>query len=163
MSKIEFDRRVDDRRKQKTDYKRRKFDRREGLFYYDREVYLTDTNAFGNTYFAQYFDFMGEAREEFLKFLIGDHLDTFMKSGVILLTVDASIKYMKPLFLFDRVRIYVSVKKLTKMKGELEFTFKNPESENIHAVAGMTVATSMGERIIPLPDLIALNAQAFIK
>lgn len=143
-----------ERREKKIDYKRRTLDRREKVFYYERQAYLTDTNFFQNVYFAQYFDFIGEAREDLFKFLLGEDFNSFMQTGIGISTVDTSIKYIKELHLFDRFKIFITITKIQTFKVSMSFKFvKNDSNEKI-AEAEMTVCFHLNGKPIPVPDVI---------
>ena len=105
-----------------TKYNRRKFNRREQEFYYLRSIHLGDTQAMGGTvYYAQYWDLVGEAREEFLIYALGENRASFFSSGIALVTVDCKGKYLKPLNAYDKIKIVVKVQKLTRVKLYLTF------------------------------------------
>lgn len=154
------ERRKTDRRNGYVDQRRRNFDRREKTFHYDREIYLGDTNMMQNVYFANFFLFMGEARECFLKFLLGDSMETFFKEGYLLVTVDAAIKFLKSLFVFDMVRIKISVSKLTRTKIFLHFNFINLRDNVTVASGDMTIGVLSREGkpiIVPEPLSLPLS------
>lgn len=56
-------------------------------FNFSKTVYLSDTNMEGNVYFARYFNWQGEAREEFYRQHYPLHL---LQSGLKLITVNAT-------------------------------------------------------------------------
>lgn len=149
-----MEKRKEDRRKSSTDFKRRKLDRREKNFYYDRQAYLTDTNFFQNVYFAQYFDFIGEAREDMFRHVIGEEFNSFMQSGISISTVETSIKYLKEIFLFDRFRIYVKIEKVQSYKLHMSFKFVKDETREKCAEANMVVCFTMNGKPIEIPDLL---------
>jgi len=146
--------RKEDRRKRGKDFKLRQFDRRERTYFYLRKVFLTDTNAYTNVYFAQYFDFMGEAREALLKFLLGPHVDAFLKTGVTLLTVQANLRFLSSSYLFDDLRIEIKPTRMSKMKVDLQFIIRNETRACISAEGTMTIATAVNGKPIPIPELL---------
>lgn len=154
-----MEKRTGERRKVKTDYKRRNFNRREGVFYYERRAYLTDTNLYGNVYYAQYFDFIGEAREEFFKFLIGENYEAFMTLKLAMATVDASIKYKNEILLYDEIRIEVSIDEATRAKCYFDFKIFNAKTGKPHAFAKMTVGFTKDKKAIPIPDAFVQAAK----
>jgi YbgC/YbaW family acyl-CoA thioester hydrolase len=97
-------------------------------FIFEKTVYLTDTNFFGNTYFARYFDWQGMAREAFLKEIIGDAFSSLMQSRIKFVTIEASIKYQHETTLFDEVVINVKVENIKAVTAELVFTYKNKKT-----------------------------------
>lgn len=150
-----MEKRVSERRKTKTDYKRRNFNRREGIFYFERRAYLTDTNFFGNVYYAQYFDFIGEAREEYLKFMLGENFEAFMALGLGMATVDASIVYKNEILLYDDIRIEMSVDEMSKAKIYFDFKIFNIATGKPHAFAKMTVGFTKNKKPVGIPFLFS--------
>jgi len=147
-----------DRRSQTITYDKRTRNRREGEYYYDRTVYLTDTNFFQNAYFAQYFDFIGEAREDFLMYVLGDQFEEFMGTGISISTVDTSIQYKMPLYLFDKIRIFVTVSKFSRARVYLNFKIEHHDGRLI-ANSKMTIAFTLNGKVLPVPDLIKQKIQ----
>ena len=72
-----MNRRQNDRRLTEKFFVPRQFLRREKLFIYERRIYLSDTNSFQNVYFAKYYEFLGEAREELLRYLMKENTPKF--------------------------------------------------------------------------------------
>ncbi len=161
-----FDRRMgelSDRRQKSIDFRRRTMDRRGKKFFYDRTIYLTDTNAFGNMYFAQYFDIIGEAREELLKYLLGDNLPAFFQTQINILTIDTAISYKKPFYLYDDIHIEVQAEKLKKLKVYLKFILYNKNTNKLHAEAKMTLGFMKDNKPIEVPELIGNGLKLFLK
>lgn len=132
-------------------------------FHYEHKIYLKDTNAFQNVYFAHYFDFMGAAREEFLNHILGAQTADFMKSGISLITVDSSIKYRNSLYLYDEFKVEVTVPKISKFKIKLDFEFVNSKTGIIHANSSMTIAAGMNGSAIPIPPVMVEAIKPFVK
>jgi YbgC/YbaW family acyl-CoA thioester hydrolase len=142
------------RRQTHIDVKRRRFNRREKEFSYQREIYLSDTNAFQNVYFANYAKFIGEAREDFLQWALGENISHFMKSGINLATVDMSIKYKASLYVFDCISVIIKVPKISKIKIFLDFTIINNRTSEINATASMTLCAIQNHKPIVFPEII---------
>src|SRR5436189_1700927 len=85
------ERRGPDRRNYDVDFDRRCFDRRDRAFVFQKTVYLSDTNAFGNTYFAKYFEWQGMVRESFFKRCLVSDYKAFIASGIKLITAEAEM------------------------------------------------------------------------
>ena len=131
-------------------------------FFFEKTVYLTDTNAEGNVYFARYFDWQGMAREEFFSANVPDHLE-ILKSGTRLITVNAWMGYKKAAYLFDKIVIQVETSELRRMSLDLNFTFKNKASNEILGFGGEKLAFSnVDGALIPVPSSIAANARYFL-
>lgn len=155
---IETRRLNSDRRVGEVNYKRRNYDRRERAFLYHRTVHLSDTNAFGSVYFARFFEFQGEAREEFLLFFLGADFPAFLEQGYNLVTVNAECKYGAPLYLYDDVLVKLQVSKLSRTKLHLKFEIVRLSDQSIAATGSQTIGflTSEG-KISRVPELIANN------
>lgn len=101
-------------------------------FTFNKTLYLTDTNALGNAYFARYFDWQGMAREEFLKRLIPDPL-AFFRSGFKILTTQAYMEYKHETSFYDEIEIEVKTAKVKKLSLDLIFIFRSKKTERIVA------------------------------
>ena len=115
----------EDRRRVEIDFRRRKLNRRKREYLYQREIYLSDTNAYQNVYFANFVYYLGEAREDFLDWMLGENKAGFMRSGVGLVTVDCSIKYLGSLYVFDIITVRLTVPKMTRTKLHFNFEIIN--------------------------------------
>jgi enediyne biosynthesis thioesterase len=152
-----------DRRQNVVDYERRQFNRREREFLFRKTVYLTDTNATGNTYFTNYFDWQGMVREEFVRFIMPDW-EAFFKSGIKLITLEASMKYYYESVLFDDLLIKMKIGELKKTNVELLFKFFHQKTGKLLSEGRQRIAfaTASG-RYIPVPTELILAAKNKIK
>ena len=107
----------------------------------------------GTVYYAQYWFFIGEAREEFLKYLLKENLSHLISSGVFLVTVDCSGKYIKSLNAYEEIKTEVKVSKISRLKVYLAFTILNEAEEKVFE-AKMTIGLIEGEKPARLPDMI---------
>jgi len=158
MKYITQDSRVQERRQVIVDFNRRKFNRREKVFLHEETIYLFDTNAVGNTYYAQHFIWQGKIREAFL-FYILDSFEEFAKSGIKLITKEASCEYFHESHLFETVVMMLKVANVTRTRVEL-LTFKNKNTGTIISKDRQVIvfAGPMGRPIaIPEPILKGLN------
>lgn len=107
------EKRAHDRRTQEIDFDRRCFDRRDRAFVFYKTVYLSDTNAFGNTYFAKYIEWQGMARESFFeRFLVPmQYQEAFLKSGIKMITAEVEHKYLSETRFTDRIEIRLKMGK----------------------------------------------------
>ncbi len=95
-----------------------------GKFTLQKTVYLNDTNAEGNVYFARFFDWQGETREAYLKQTAGkEELGSLFGSGARMLTVNASMEFYAALWLFDEVRIELTTCKIRRASFGMIFRF----------------------------------------
>lgn len=124
----------------------------EGEFTFEKTVYLTDTNLFGNAYFASYFDWQGMAREEFCRQVIGE-TNAFFKSGIKLITIEASIKYHHEVTLFDDVSIKVKPTNVQRTTFELTFAYLNKKTGQLVAEGKQKIGfVDSNNKIIPIPQ-----------
>ncbi len=144
-------RRIADRRTKPVDYRRRKFDRRSRTFIYDREIYLSDTNAYGNVYFANFFHFIGEAREDLFQWVLGPNLPEVMQSGIVMVTVNTQMEYREPIYPFDLVQVKIRVPKMSRLKCYVEFEIVNKRNKRVHAIAKMLLGAVLNNKPVPLP------------
>ena len=131
-------------------------------FVFEKTVYLTDTNLFGNTYFARYFDWQGMAREAFFKRLIGD-FNKFMQSRIKLVTIEAHIKYHHEVTLYDEVIIKVKADNIKVATADLIFTYLNKKTNkpnvinNTELIKGGTAYIFIVLKIYSSPLLVLLE------
>lgn len=113
----------------------------EKKFIFRRRVYLSDTNAQGNVYFARFFDWQGDAREEFFRSAVPIH-ESFFSAGYRLLTVEASLEYKGEAKLYDEIEITVSVGWIRRASAELKFIFSNVETKKPIAIGKQIIASA---------------------
>lgn len=127
-------------------------------FVFHKRVYLTDTNAEGNVYFARYFDWQGQAREDFFRQAVPDHME-ILGSGTKLITVHAWLKYEHESHVFDEISIHIRTISLKKMSMELEFTYINDATGKIIAIGGQKLAfADASGNLIAIPASIRAGA-----
>ena len=157
----EMNRRVADRRVKEIDFKRRRFDRRLKTFMYQKTVHLSDTNAFGSVYFARFFDFQGETREEFLQYFMGKDLAEFINKGFGIVTIEAQNKYKVPLFVYDRIVIKLQVLKIKRTKVNVSITIEKISGELAAKGEQWLGFTDHNGRAIPIPEIVLRNLERF--
>lgn len=127
-------------------------------FIFQKRVYLSDTNAQGNVYFARIFEWQGEAREEYLRVAVPNHEDLF-KTGLRLLTVEAAAEYKGEARLYDEIKIIITVTSIKRASFQLCFNIMNALTGQSLSVGRqlITCANSEGKLIaIPQPIKDAL-------
>jgi len=103
-------------------------------FVLEKTVYLADTNAEGNVYFARFFDWQGETREAYLKQAMSpEEFSAMMGSGLRLVTTNASMVYHAPAYLFDEVRIQMRTRNIRNATLEMVFRYVNKKTEKLVA------------------------------
>ncbi len=129
-------------------------------FVFEKTVYLGDTNAEGNVYFAKYLDWQGMAREEFYK---QNFPVEALKSGLKLITVHASIDYKHEAFLFDEILIAVFVANVKKASLDLIFNYRNKATKQLLATGSQTIAFGdFKGNLIPIPKEIKEIVKYFL-
>ena len=137
------------------DFKKQSSDR---TFDFYKRAYLKDTNAEGNVYFARYFEWQGEAREDFFRQAVPEHM-AILQTGTKLITVHSWLKYEHEVYLFDEIIIQIRTVSLKKLSMELSFTYINKNTGKILAIGGqkLAFANSTG-KLIPTPPPIRAGA-----
>lgn len=139
-----------------------KFNPTHRQFAFHKRVVLKDTNVEGNVYFARFFEWQGESREEFFRQNVPDHAQ-LLQSGTRLITVNAWIAFQRSAYLFDELLIDVKTAQLKNLSLELIFTFIHKATGEILAYGGQKLAFSdPKETIIPVPPSIRENARYFL-
>lgn len=155
-------RNLSERRRSQVPFDRRSFDRRNRCYYVTKIVYLSDTNAFGNTYFAKYFEWQGIARESFLARHLVPDVGVLFKTGIKLITAEASHVYKHETGVFDRVRIEVRTGPPKNATVELLFTFKDERTGNLIGKGRQKIAFADHKgKLIRVPPVIAENLKRF--
>lgn len=120
-------------------------------FIFEKTVYLTDTNLYGNVYFARYFDWQGMAREEFFRQVVGED-NKILKMGIKLVTIEAHIKYHHEVTLFDRVIIKVKPDNIRITTFDLVFTYLNGKTGQSVAEGKQKIGfVDSANKVIPIP------------
>lgn len=97
---------------------------------------------------------MGEAREDLLRYLLGEQIEEVLSSGIVLLTRDCYFKYQNSLFLYDDITVEVSLNKLTKMRIVLGFKISNNTRKEVTGQGVMTIACTDSQKLCKIPDLL---------
>lgn len=82
------------------------------LFEYRLAVGFGDTNVVGNVYFANYFRWQGQCREEFLRLYAPRVLEDF-RSGCGMITQECSCVFHHETFAFDEIVMRMRLERLT--------------------------------------------------
>ena len=127
-------------------------------FIFHKRAYLKDTNAEGNVYFARYFEWQGEAREDFFRQAVPDHMQ-LLQSGTKLITVHSWLKYEHEAYVFDEIDIKIQTVSLKKMSLELAFNYVNKNTNQLIAIGGQKLAfADKTGTLIPVPPSIRAGA-----
>ncbi len=125
-------------------------------FVFDKVVFLGDTNAEGNVYFARFFDWQGEVREAYLRQSITpEEWAGMTKARARLVTVRASTEYHKPLWFFDEVQIKMTTRKVRHASLELVFVLRNKRTGDLVAEGSQELAFQNRKgKLISIPECI---------
>jgi enediyne core biosynthesis thioesterase len=89
-------------------------------FRHSIDIYLKDSNAYGNTYFARYFEWQGVCRERWLQQCIS--ADLLQPIGV-LVTKNATIDYVRETFPFQTIECELNTEHVKNCSLKLLFRF----------------------------------------
>ena len=131
-------------------------------FYFEKTVYLSDTNLMGNAYFSHYFDWQGMAREDFIRQNVPSYR-SILNSGIKFITINAQVEYKYEVYLFDKIIIDVRVENLKRTSGELVFYYFNRDTRQLVAKGRQRICFADPHgRIIPIPKDISENVKLFL-
>jgi|SRR5579884_833751 len=123
-------------------------------FIFQKRVYLSDTNAQGNVYFARIFEWQGEAREEYLRVAVPNHEHLFT-AGLRLLTVEAAAEYKGEARLYDDIEIEITVPWIKRASFQLNFNIVNAKTGQLLATGKQLITCSDAEgKLIAIPKPI---------
>ena len=113
--------------------------------------YLKDSNAYGNNYFAKYFEWQGVCREAWFYNCIAKD---FLQPLGVLITKKANTEYIRETFPFQKIRCLVSVKNMKRVSFFLTFCFCDPKDENIVFARGcqQIVFANKERKLIKFPE-----------
>jgi acyl-CoA thioesterase FadM len=89
-------------------------------FHHVIDIYLKDSNAFMNTYFARYFEWQGICRERWFHECIHNNL---LAAGGVFVTKRAHQEYVQETFPFQRVDCYMNTFQVRQCSAYLVFRF----------------------------------------
>lgn len=89
-------------------------------FHHVIDIYLKDSNAFQNTYFARYFEWQGVCRERWFHECVHNNL---LAAGGAFITKRAHQEYVEETFPFQRVDCYLNTFQVRQCSAYLLFRF----------------------------------------
>ncbi|WP_454766891.1 acyl-CoA thioesterase [Cupriavidus campinensis] len=89
-------------------------------FHHAIDIYLKDSNAFMNTYFARYFEWQGICRERWFHECIHSNL---LAAGGVFVTKRAHQEYVEETFPFQHVDCYLNTFQVRQCSAYLLFRF----------------------------------------
>ena len=127
-------------------------ERSENLITYEQEInpYLKDSNAYGNIYFARYFEWQGMCREMWFSECIFPNM--FELEGAFV-TKFAHNDYEMEVLPFQKVRCLLNTRHVKLASFELVFQFYNIETGLLVSKGSQKVAfmDAKGKKLIKLP------------
>ncbi len=125
-------------------------------FVCERDITLKQTNAFGNTYFANYVEWQGEAREKFL--LQHPATPEFLRANpqLVLVTYCVFHRYIDNTYFGDHIRIEVTSKDIQKYSLILVFRYFNDSSNKVVGEGWQKVCFRDAQKgvLVEVPQLI---------
>ncbi len=119
-------------------------------FHHQLTIYLKDSNAYGNTYFARYFEWQGICREKWFFECISR--DMLQKEGVFI-TKHAEQDYLQETFPFLDVHCEVNTFDVKRCSFWLEFRFYS-EGRQISVGRQQIVFANHQKQITALPEIV---------
>ncbi len=112
---------------------------------------MKDSNAYGNNYFAKYFEWQGVCREAWLYNIFPEYCSG---DNGILITKRAYTEYFNATFPFQKIRCLVNVRDVKRVSFFLTFCFCDPKNEDhIFAKGYQQIAlASKDYKLIRFPD-----------
>jgi enediyne core biosynthesis thioesterase len=127
-------------------------------FIYEKTVYISDTNVEGNVYFARYFEWQGEAREELFRRFFPVSL---IEAGFKLITVNASSEFKNSAYLYDEIMIEVFMSNIKRLSVQLNFKLTNKKTRKLIALGSQKIALANAQgEIIQIPEYLLAIADS---
>jgi enediyne core biosynthesis thioesterase len=129
-------------------------------FIYRKNIFLKDLTIYGNTYFANYIEWQGEAREALLAAIV---TDTSFLNKIKLVTISAGIKFRGEAVYGDQICIEVAPTKITLTSVELDFIYRKGKDDRLIAEGHQRIGfTDMDGNVLPLPRDLLINGKNFL-
>jgi len=122
-------------------------------------IYLKDSNAYGNTYFARYFEWQGICREKWFYDCISR--DMLQQQGVFI-TKHAQQDYLHETFPFQEISCELNAYDVRKCSFWLEFRFF-AEGRQVSAGRQQIVFANHDKQITPLPEPVLKKIRRFVR
>ncbi|MYN04725.1 acyl-CoA thioesterase [Pseudoduganella sp. DS3] len=122
----------------------------EMTFHHKLSIFLKDSNAYGNTYFARYFEWQGICREKWFYECISR--DMLQAEGVFI-TKHAQNDYLQETFPFQEVSCEVNTYDVRRCSFWLEFRFY-AEGHPVSVGRQQIVFANHAKQIAPLPEIV---------
>ena len=114
---------------------------------YELTPYLKDSNAYGNIYFARYFEWQGLCREKWFSECVCHNMFELKGS---LVTRSAANDYIASIFPFQKVRCLLNTQNIKAASFDLVFRFYDMESNQLLSIGRQKIALIDSERKKPV-------------
>ena len=123
--------------------------------------YLKDSNAYGNIYFARYFEWQGLCREKWFSECICPNMFELKGS---LVTRSAHNDYVATILPFQKVRCELSTRRIKSASFELVFHFYDAESNKLLSKGGQKIAMVEhgGTKLLKFPEEIINKVRYYV-
>lgn len=122
------------------------------------DVYLKDSNAYANTYFARYFEWQGVVRERWFHECID--ADLLMSGRVIFVTKLAHQEFVEETFPFQRVECHLNTFRVQPCSFYMVFRFVS--GGRLVSLGYQQVVCANAERVIQrLPEHVRTRVKAY--
>ena len=123
------------------------------VWQFELTPYLKDSNAYGNIYFARYFEWQGMCREKWFSECICPNMFELKGS---LVTRSAYNDYVAAIMPFQKVRCELSTRKIKPTSFELVFHFYDVETNKLLSRGGQKIAMveAGGKKLLKFPEEI---------
>jgi acyl-CoA thioesterase FadM len=128
-------------------------------FTHSLTIYLKDSNAYGNTYFARYFEWQGICREKWFFECISR--DMLQNDGVFI-TKHAEQEYLQETFPFQEICCELNAYDVKKCSFWLEFRFYN-DGKPVSVGRQQIVFAGHDRKIKALPPAVIELIQRYVK
>lgn len=126
-------------------------------FHHAIDVYLKDSNAYANTYFARYFEWQGICRERWFHQYIDPQ---FLKDDGVFVTKQAYQNYVQETFPFDRIDCSLNTHQVKRCSFFLIFKFSS-KGQVVSTGHQEIVFVSHTRKIAALPEHVLEKLRQF--
>ncbi|HIK26090.1 MAG: thioesterase family protein [Thermosynechococcus sp. Uc] len=113
---------------------------------YERTVHFADTDAAGVVYFANLLRFCHEAYEDALAQLGVDLRQFFSSSGLIVPITEAQVRFLKPLYCGDRLRVRIDPQRLDNSCFQLTYTLYDATGNRVAIARTQHICLQLPQR-----------------
>jgi len=127
-------------------------------FHHAFDVYLKDSNAYANTYFAPYFEWQGVVRERWFHECVDAEL--LMNGQVIFVAKQAHQEFVEETFPFQRVDCYLNPFRVQPCSLHLVFRFVS-QGRSVSLGYQQVVCADAKRNMLRLPEHVRLRVKEY--